>query len=604
MDRGATMAIAGAFRLAGVFFCAMLAAGPSWAQCVGDCDASGAVGIAELIRGVNIALGLAPLSQCPSFDTDGSGSVEIGELITAVNAALRGCPTMPTATPTPVGGSPVPTTPAGVQTPTPPEGGSTAMPLAPQIPMNPTPADLFRPGRNCSAGRRKRSHRSEIGDRIPRRAAGASSPRTCNPARPRARSRHAARRGGARAGPRSCRAGPVGSDDRGGRRSGAGRDAPRDRRHVRHGGQRWRIVIVSYAKEGFFPRGGASLRELAGIGRLRRRRRAGVARRARHVDIHLSSGQAQVARGSAMSDADGKRQATLLFPSGTGAEMAFPDGSRVPLQLLDVTLTEFTVGETGPLAMLAELPVESAYTYAPPRRMPDQAPRRAPRMSTSPSRCCSTSSKLPRSSGRHLVPLWAPSDRKKGNLHDLPLTCSAPSRSPACWVALRRSTATATGVADELLGMTTEERAQLAALGVSAGQDAVARGEPHFDDPWRYQPGLRAAGRCGAARSSLAQRGDQHRRRSPAAGLADRAPESDSAGTPAIRRHLPSSCTMPGAPCSRARRVGRGRGTAPAATRFLLVSSPSSSASASPGSTVSSFAPLPNQSCHHRAGST
>ena len=64
---------------------------PGDGDCVGDCNGDGTVGIAELIRGVNIALELAALAACPSFDSDGNGLVSIGELIQAVNNALDGC---------------------------------------------------------------------------------------------------------------------------------------------------------------------------------------------------------------------------------------------------------------------------------------------------------------------------------------------------------------------------------------------------------------------------------------------------------------------------------------------------------------------------------
>jgi len=66
---------------------------PTSAQpvCVGDCNGDGMVAINELIIGVNIALGSAPLSMCPSFDANGDGMVGINELITAVNNALNGC---------------------------------------------------------------------------------------------------------------------------------------------------------------------------------------------------------------------------------------------------------------------------------------------------------------------------------------------------------------------------------------------------------------------------------------------------------------------------------------------------------------------------------
>ncbi|MGD9764923.1 MAG: DNRLRE domain-containing protein [Candidatus Binatia bacterium] len=60
--------------------------------CIGDCDGTGVVQVNELILGVNIALGLAPLSACPAFDPDGSGMVTVADLITAVNNALTGCP--------------------------------------------------------------------------------------------------------------------------------------------------------------------------------------------------------------------------------------------------------------------------------------------------------------------------------------------------------------------------------------------------------------------------------------------------------------------------------------------------------------------------------
>jgi len=50
------------------------------------------VTIEELIRGVNIALGNAPVSDCPPFDRNADGQVTIDELIAAVGAAMSGCP--------------------------------------------------------------------------------------------------------------------------------------------------------------------------------------------------------------------------------------------------------------------------------------------------------------------------------------------------------------------------------------------------------------------------------------------------------------------------------------------------------------------------------
>ena len=66
--------------------------------CAGDCAGDGSVTIDNLVRGVNIALGLQPLSNCTAMDSDGGGSVDVGELVRAVNSALKGCP--PEATPT------------------------------------------------------------------------------------------------------------------------------------------------------------------------------------------------------------------------------------------------------------------------------------------------------------------------------------------------------------------------------------------------------------------------------------------------------------------------------------------------------------------------
>jgi hypothetical protein len=66
---------------------ATVAPGP----CVGDCDGNHEVAVNELVIGVNIALGSAPVSECLSFDVDGSGMVEVNELISGVNSALNGC---------------------------------------------------------------------------------------------------------------------------------------------------------------------------------------------------------------------------------------------------------------------------------------------------------------------------------------------------------------------------------------------------------------------------------------------------------------------------------------------------------------------------------
>jgi hypothetical protein len=64
---------------------------PTPPACVGDCADDGMVSVADLIVGVNIALGNQPVGNCPAFDVTGDGLVTIGELIRGVNDALEGC---------------------------------------------------------------------------------------------------------------------------------------------------------------------------------------------------------------------------------------------------------------------------------------------------------------------------------------------------------------------------------------------------------------------------------------------------------------------------------------------------------------------------------
>ncbi len=99
------------------------------AQCCGDCDGSGQVGIDEIIRCVDFALlGCAPLGAC-CCDCNGDGEVTISEIIQAVNNALNGCAlATPTQTPTATS-MPTPT-----QTPT-----ATSMPTPTQTPTLTSP---------------------------------------------------------------------------------------------------------------------------------------------------------------------------------------------------------------------------------------------------------------------------------------------------------------------------------------------------------------------------------------------------------------------------------------------------------------------------------
>jgi hypothetical protein len=60
-------------------------------RCPGDCDGDGQAGIAELVRGVSIALGSAAIDACAAFDANGNGTVTIDELVQGINSALAAC---------------------------------------------------------------------------------------------------------------------------------------------------------------------------------------------------------------------------------------------------------------------------------------------------------------------------------------------------------------------------------------------------------------------------------------------------------------------------------------------------------------------------------
>lgn len=85
----------------------------------------------------------------------------------------------------------------------------------------------------------------------------------------------------------------------------------------------------------------------------------------RVTTIELGGSSAmQVAQGSAVTDGDGTRKATILFPQGVTATLVKSDGTTQPLTTLNVRATEYTVGPNGPKAMPAPLPPTSGYTYA------------------------------------------------------------------------------------------------------------------------------------------------------------------------------------------------------------------------------------------------
>ena len=71
--------------------------------------------------------------------------------------------------------------------------------------------------------------------------------------------------------------------------------------------------------------------------------------------ITLNSDQAQIHQGSLITDSDGQRRATIVFPKGI--QVSGMDGG------INIRATEYTVGLNGPKAMPAELPSTTFYTY-------------------------------------------------------------------------------------------------------------------------------------------------------------------------------------------------------------------------------------------------
>lgn len=61
-------------------------------DCPVDCDASGGVGVDELMRAVRITLGEEAVASCLAADLYGDGAVTVDELLAGVAAALAGCP--------------------------------------------------------------------------------------------------------------------------------------------------------------------------------------------------------------------------------------------------------------------------------------------------------------------------------------------------------------------------------------------------------------------------------------------------------------------------------------------------------------------------------
>lgn len=69
----------------------LLALTRSAGACTGDCDGHGSVTAAELVCGVNMALGVAALDRCPDMDATHDGRVAVDDLVEAMGNVLDGC---------------------------------------------------------------------------------------------------------------------------------------------------------------------------------------------------------------------------------------------------------------------------------------------------------------------------------------------------------------------------------------------------------------------------------------------------------------------------------------------------------------------------------
>jgi hypothetical protein len=66
---------------------------PAAAQnCTGDCDLGNSVSVAEVVRGVTIALGSGSVAECRQMDRSGDDRIGIDELVEAVTNSVSGCP--------------------------------------------------------------------------------------------------------------------------------------------------------------------------------------------------------------------------------------------------------------------------------------------------------------------------------------------------------------------------------------------------------------------------------------------------------------------------------------------------------------------------------
>lgn len=88
--RGSCVAVVGA---ASLFVVLVPSAGfaQSGSSCACDCDGDEVVTVNEVVMGMNIALGMAPMEMCEAADPLSDGSVSVGDLVLGVSALINGC---------------------------------------------------------------------------------------------------------------------------------------------------------------------------------------------------------------------------------------------------------------------------------------------------------------------------------------------------------------------------------------------------------------------------------------------------------------------------------------------------------------------------------
>lgn len=327
----------------------LVSAAVSRAACVGDCNASGAVTVDELITGVNIALGSLGLAECTAFESKTDGVVTIDELLAGVNNALAGCAERsPTLTP-PVSSPTSIVTPPPLVTPTSTETTPHTPTVEPTVPGT-IPAPPVTPGvatNTFDAGRFLYE-----GAGAPQKGV---APDTIDPVRASiVRGRVLDREGHGLGGvtvdvldhPEYGSTQSVGDGGYALAVNGGGKLTLRFAKAGLIGAQR--DVDPSFA----------DWEVIEDVGLIPYDSMATM------IDFSGNMTSWQTHRSSIQTDEDGTRRVTLLIPPATTASMVLPNGSSQALTQGTVRVTEFTVGDMGPTAMPAILPATSAYTYA------------------------------------------------------------------------------------------------------------------------------------------------------------------------------------------------------------------------------------------------